>query len=108
VGGASKKPISTVEKRLKKMQEEQQKKGQKRAPTKTGKELTSKSITIDKDTIVKVQEELKKEKIVTPYTLSSKLNVTISVAKKILEELQRQGIVKQEAKSRRTVVYVAS
>ncbi|BFH73421.1 30S ribosomal protein S25e [Sulfurisphaera javensis] len=108
MGGASKKPISTVEKRMKKMAEEQQKKQQKRAPTKTGKELTSKNVIVDNETLKKVQEELKKEIIVTPYTLSSKLNVTISVAKKILEELERQGVVKIGTKDRRTVVYVAA
>lgn len=108
MGGASKKPISNVEKRLKKMNEEQQKKQQKRGTTKTGKELTSKSVIIDQDTLKKVQDELKRETIVTPYVLSGKLNVTISVAKKILEELERQGVVKVAAKDRRTVVYVAS
>ncbi|BAB65352.1 MULTISPECIES: 30S ribosomal protein S25e [Sulfurisphaera] len=108
MGGASKKPISTVEKRMKKMAEEQQKKQQKRATTKTGKELTSKNVVIDNETLKKVQEELKKETIVTPYTLSTKLNVTISVAKKILEELERQGVVKIGTKDRRTAVYIAA
>ncbi|AHC51189.1 30S ribosomal protein S25 [Sulfolobus acidocaldarius SUSAZ] len=105
MGGASKKPIGTIEKRVKKMEEEQQKKGQKRATSKTGKEITSKSITIDKDTVSKVQEELKKEKIITPYALASKINVTISVAKKILEELERQGMLAKVTKNRRIVVY---
>lgn len=107
MGGATKKPITSVEKRLKRQQEEAQKKAQKKT-TKTGKEVTSKTITIDKDTINKVQEELKKEKIITPYVLASKINVTISVAKKILEELERQGMISQVVKNRRTAVYVTS
>ena len=107
MGGATKKPISSMEKRQKKLQEEAQKKAQKKI-SKTGKEVTSKNIVIDKETIAKVQEELKKEKIVTPYTLASKIGVTMSVAKKILEELQKQGMISQAAKNRRTVVYVTS
>ena len=108
MGGATKKPISSMEKRQKKLLEEQQKKQQKRQPTKTGKELTSKNVIVDEETLKKVQEELKKERIVTPYVLSGKLNVTISVAKKILEELERQNVVKLAAKDRRTAVYIAA
>ncbi|MEJ2770629.1 MULTISPECIES: 30S ribosomal protein S25e [unclassified Stygiolobus] len=107
MGGASKKPISNIEKRLKKQQEETQKKAQKKT-SKTGKEVTSKATTVDKDTINKVQEELKKEKIITPYVLANKINVNISVAKKILEELERQGMISQVVKNRRTVVYITS
>jgi small subunit ribosomal protein S25e len=108
MGGATKKPISTMEKRQKKLMEEQQKKQAKKQISKTGKEVISNVVVVDKETLKKVEEELKKEKIVTPYTLSSKLGVTISVAKKILEELWKQGVVKQVAKNRRVVLYVSS
>ncbi|MEM1626125.1 MAG: 30S ribosomal protein S25e [Sulfolobaceae archaeon] len=108
MGGATKKPISTMEKRQKRMAEEQQKKTAKRQVSKTGKEVISNVVYVDKETIKKVEEELKKEKIVTPYTLSTKLGVTISVSKKILEELERQGNIKLVSKNRRVALYVAS
>ncbi|MEM0374516.1 MAG: 30S ribosomal protein S25e, partial [Sulfolobales archaeon] len=59
MGGATKKPISTMEKRQKRMAEEQQKKTAKRQVSKTGKEVISNVVYVDKETIKKVEEELK-------------------------------------------------
>ncbi|MBW9141495.1 MAG: 30S ribosomal protein S25e [Candidatus Aramenus sp.] len=107
MGGATKKPISNVEKRMKKEMEAQQKKAQGKKTSKTGSEVISKNITISNEMIKKVQEEIKKEKIITPYELATKTNVTVSVAKRILKELSSQGIVKEQFKNRRTAIYVA-
>ncbi len=108
MGGATKKPISNIEKRLKKQQEEAEKKEKKKAPSKTGKEVISRNVVVDDDTRKKVMDELKAEKVVTPYVLAQKAGITISVAKKILEQMASEGAVKLVAKNRRTAVYVAS
>ncbi|TRM76766.1 30S ribosomal protein S25e, partial [Sulfolobus sp. B5] len=82
MGGASKKPISNLEKKLKKEAEKQQKaEEKKKGPSKTGKEVISRAVTIDDETKRKVIDEIKKESMVTPYTLASKLGVSISVAR---------------------------
>lgn len=108
MGGVQKKPISAMEKRLKKEAEAQQKKAASKKPSKTGSEVISKNITISNDTIKKIQEEIAKEKIITPYVLATKVGVTLSVAKRILKDLSSQGVIKEEFRNRRTALYVAN
>lgn len=107
LGGASKKPISNIEKRIKKEAEAQQKKEKKKV-SKTGNEVISKNITISDEMIKRVQEEIKKEKIITPYTLATKANITLSVAKRILKDLNEQGTIREAFRNRRTAIYVAA
>lgn len=109
MGGATKKPISTMEKRLKREAEKQQKaEEKKKGQSKTGKEVISRAVTIDDETKKRVLDEIKKENIVTPYTLATKAGISISVAKKILKELENQNIVKLYSRDRRTEIYVAA
>ncbi|BDC19189.1 30S ribosomal protein S25e [Acidianus sp. HS-5] len=105
MGGVSKKPISNVEKRIKKQQEEQQKTSKKKS-SKTGSEVISKNIQISDDMIRKIQEEIKREKMITPYELATKSNITISVAKRVLKDLSSQGMIKESFRNRRTAVYI--
>ncbi|EHP69580.1 MAG: 30S ribosomal protein S25e [Metallosphaera yellowstonensis] len=107
MGGASKKPISNVEKRMKKEAEAQQKKEKKKV-SKTGNEVISKNIVISDEMVKRVQEEIKKEKIITPYNLATKASITLSVAKRILKDLNQQGVIKEVYRNRRTAIYVAS
>lgn len=53
----------------------------------------------------KVLEELKKMKVVTPYSIASKFNLRISVAKDFLENLKRKGVLQLVAGSRYTRIY---
>lgn len=108
MGGASKKPISTMEKRQQKLAEAQQKKQQKKQVSKTGKEVISRNVTVSDDMLKKVLDEVKKEKFITPYQLATNTGITISVAKKILETIEKQGEIKLLAKNRRVSLYVAS
>lgn len=109
MGGVQKKSISTMEKRMKKEAEAQQKKAAAgKKPSKTGSEVISKNITISNDTIKKIQEEISKEKIITPYVLANKVGVTLSVAKRILKDLNSQGVIKEQFRNRRTGVYIAN
>ncbi len=107
MGGVSKKPISNIEKRMKKQQEEQQKTSKKKT-SKTGSEVISKNIQISNDMIKKIQEEIKREKMITPYELATKSNITISVAKRILKDLNSQGVIKEVFRNRRTAIYINS
>ncbi|QKR01005.1 30S ribosomal protein S25e [Metallosphaera tengchongensis] len=108
MGGASKKPISNVEKRMKKEAEASQQKKEKKKVSKTGNEVISKNITISDEMVKRIQDEIKKEKIITPYNLATKANITISVAKRILKDLNEQGVIKEAFRNRRTAVYIAS
>ncbi len=108
MGGVSKKPLSNIEKKMKKEAAAKEEKKVEKKSSKTGKEVMSKTIVLDNETKRKVTDELKREKIVTPYSLASKTEMTISVAKKMLEEMERQGMVKLVSKNRRVSLYVAS
>ncbi len=56
----------------------------------------------------RIAREIVKEKYVTPYTLSEKYNISVSLARHLLRELERKNIVKLVAKTRRAPVYVPS
>ena len=50
-------------------------------------------------------EELRKAKVVTPYSLASKYNLRLSVAKEVLRELEKRGFLELVAASRYTRIY---
>ncbi len=53
----------------------------------------------------KVINEVKKMKVLTPYTIASKFNLRLSVAKDFLEELERRGIIEFVSGSRNIKIY---
>lgn len=104
-GGKGGKPLSIVEKRQKKAMEEQLKqqvrKGEQR-------EKKSQATILDESLISRASKELNSLNVVTPYTLSSKLGVNVSIARSIIRELMSQGKLKLIAKSRRVIVAAAT
>ena len=50
-------------------------------------------------------DEIKKMKVVTPFAVASKFDLRISVAKDLLEELERKKIIELVSRSRKTKVY---
>jgi len=53
----------------------------------------------------KVIGELKKMKALTPYTVATRFDLRLSVAKDFLEELERRGIVEYVSGSKNLKVY---
>jgi len=49
--------------------------------------------------------ELKKMKIVTPYSVASRFDVRLSVARAFLKELERKGMIEFVSKSRNLRIY---
>ena len=49
--------------------------------------------------------EIRKMKVVTPFAVASKFDLRISVAKDLLEELERKKIIELVSRSRKTKVY---
>jgi len=92
MGGAKKQSLSQAEKqqalRTKKQEGETAKKTQTKAY-----EKRMGGISIPNVPNEKLVNELKEAKAVTPYTLASKYNLRMSVAKRVLGELVKQGIV---------------
>ena len=50
-------------------------------------------------------EELRKMKVITPYAIASRYNLRLSVAKHMLRELERRGLLELIAASRYTRIY---
>jgi len=49
--------------------------------------------------------ELKRMKVLTPYTVASRFGIRLSVAKDFLEQLESKGLIEFVSKSRKTKVY---
>ena len=53
----------------------------------------------------KVLDELRKMKVITPYSVASRLNLRISVAKHFIKKLEQQGAVEYVSGSRNIRIY---
>ncbi len=53
----------------------------------------------------KLKGELKKMKVLTPYSVASRFDLRLSTARDFLEELERKGMVKFVSKSRNLKIY---
>lgn len=52
-----------------------------------------------------IEQEALSNGYVTPYTVASRLNVRISVAKLLLRDVAARGIIRPVSKSSRTIIY---
>ena len=53
----------------------------------------------------KFANELKKMKVITPYSVASRFDVRLSVARGFLKELERKGMIEFISKSRNLKIY---
>jgi small subunit ribosomal protein S25e len=53
----------------------------------------------------KLINEIKKLKVLTPYTVASRFELRLSVARDVLEELEQRGVVQFVSSSRNTKIY---
>ncbi|MEM1515803.1 MAG: hypothetical protein QXH24_07160 [Candidatus Bathyarchaeia archaeon] len=53
----------------------------------------------------KIIKEIQKMKVLTPYTVASKFNLRLSIAKDFLEELYRQGVIDFVSSGRHIKIY---
>lgn len=53
----------------------------------------------------KVMTELKKARAITPYAISSRFDIRISVARDLLKELERQGTIECVSGSKNLKIY---
>lgn len=90
MGGTKKKSISQMLKAQ--LAREEERKTRSKETTKTEKKISN----IDAPMLGSKEfiEEIKKMRVLTPYTLASKYNIRLSIAKDYLEMLESKGIVK--------------
>jgi len=55
-----------------------------------------------------ITKELQKMKALTPYTVASRFNLRLSVAKDLLEELQHQGVITYVSGGKNIKIYKPS
>jgi len=85
-----------------------------RGEKKERKESESKGFTTEKKVVgvvppdpesKEVTDQLKKMKVLTPYTVATRFDLRLSVAKNFLKELEKQGVVKFISGSKNTKIY---
>ncbi len=106
-GGKKKKNIT----QMAKSQELEDRKGQpkdkegKAGPSSSAADKRVQGITVPNMKDKKVEKELQAMKYLTPYSVASRFNLRISVARDFLDELQRAGVVSFVTSGRGTRVY---
>ncbi len=105
MGGAKKKNLAQMEKQQ--VQQDAAKKPEptKKAKGKGGSEKKSAGISLPNFDDAKFTGELSKMGALTPYAIATQFNVRLSVAKDILEELERRRLVKSVGGNARIKVY---
>ncbi len=101
-GGKGGKPISTLEKRQRRQLEQQLKQQLKESRQREKKAQLGVEVT---DSLLsRASKEVTDLKVVTQYTLASKLGINLSLAKKVIKALVEQGKLKLVDKSRRVII----
>jgi len=92
-------------KQMERMQEKAPPKKESKSSSGTAPEKKVAGITPPDIRSEKVISELKKLKVLTPYTVASRFELRLSVARDMLEELQQRGVVQFVSGSRNTKIY---
>lgn len=100
MGGKKKRSMKQMTKTTK---PQKQKQDTKKAPVPEKKAIPG--ITPPNTTSEKFTGELQKMKVITPYTLASKFNLRMSIARELLRTLERKGVVQFVSKSQNLRIY---
>jgi len=101
MGGAKKKSLAQAEKQ----QDLQSQKPDKKKSAKQQMEKKISGIDISNIKEKELDVELSKMKAITPYTIATRYNLKLSIAKDLLESLERLGKIQQVAGSSNLKVY---
>lgn len=96
------KPLSTLEKRQKKVAREEQKKRAVKEEQKT----EMKTIFVDESLVSKAREDLESSGFVTVFSLAQKFNIKYSLARRIVKELVHRNAAEIVSKNRRVIIVV--
>ncbi|RLF13903.1 MAG: hypothetical protein DRJ66_07010 [Thermoprotei archaeon] len=94
---------------LKQMEKQQllrlRKEEEKRRRVKEEKEKQVALTFVDPSIYEAIKKEAPKATLLTPYIIASKYNVKLSTAKKILRQLEKEGLIQLISRSRRTEIF---
>ncbi len=103
MGGAKKKSLAQMEKQQ--VQQDKKPEPAKKSKTKPVAEKRASGIGVPNFDDQKLVGELSKIGALTPYSIASQFNVRLSVARDILEELERRRLVKSVGGNTRIKIY---
>ncbi len=103
MGGAKKKSLAQMEKQQ--VQQDKKPEPAKKSKSKTVAEKKTSGIGVPNLEDAKFVGELSKIGALTPYSIASQFNVRLSVARDILEELERRRLVKSVGGNTRIRIY---
>lgn len=106
MGGVHKKPISVMEKRTRRMFEGKPSKKERKPLTET--EKRERSVIVTPSLLRSIEREIKTFKVITPYLIMTKYNITYGNAKRVLAILSRKGLIREISSNRRVRVYVST
>ena len=102
--GRVNKPLSAIEKRqMRQMLKELRQRMIEERKEKRGVTLR---VVAEEDVIKNAEKVVKHMKFVTPNMLADKMGINMSLAKRILRDLETKGLLKLYAKNRRVQIYV--
>ncbi len=104
MGGAKKKSISQMEKAQILKERKEKKEKRERAQAGTTERLFRIGFSYDEG---KVIDAMNKMKVITPSTLASQLNITLSAAKELLRDMERKRLVRQVLGNSRLKIFSA-
>jgi len=108
MGGKGKKGISQLAKRQERALKQAAQKQKKEVPKTAERKEKQSTAIISPQLIESVKSEIKNNPYLSPWLISSKYNITMGEAKRILQSLEREGFVKYAYKSSRNPIFVAS
>jgi ribosomal protein S25 len=105
LGGAKKKSMAQMEKQQVQQDKKPEPAKDKKAKGRSVSEKRSASINLPNFDDDKFMGELSKLGALTPYSIATQFNVRLSVARDILEELERRRLIKSEGGNARIKIY---
>jgi len=94
---------------LKKIERTQTRKGERKEPKPSGsppkRERKTGGIILPNPRSEKIINQIKKMKTLTPFSVASRFNLRLSVAKDLLEQLEQKGVIQFVSRSRNLKIY---
>ena len=107
MGGKKKLSLKQMERMHKKKDDQETRKKKEKTPGSTREKRLS-GIVPPNPKNEKIVGELKKMRVLTPYTVASRLNIRISAAKDFLEHLEEHGVIQMVSGNHSIKIYKAA
>jgi len=108
MGGKGKKGIAQIAKRQERALREAAQKQKKEAQKAAEKKEKQTTAIINEQILNSLKSEIKEAKYLSAWTVASKYNIKMGEAKRILQSLEKEGLLRYAYKSSRNPIFVAA